>query len=131
MNEKKEFNFWQDHSVNYLEMAFGHTRRETVENPDGYGKKSRECGDTIEMYITMEKDAIHSISYNQNGCMHANACANTVGQLAENKSIKEAWEITAQDIIDYLETLPENEHHCAELAVETLRLALNDVKKKK
>ena len=29
--------FWQDHSLNYLEMAFRHDRRKRVTNPDGYG----------------------------------------------------------------------------------------------
>ena len=130
MNKKKEFNFWQDHSVNYLEMAFGHTRRETVKNPDGYGKKTRDCGDTIEIFITAKNNLICSVSYSQDGCLHANACANTVGELAENKTIEEAWKISAQDIINFLETLPEHEHHCADFAISAFQMALKDLEKK-
>lgn len=131
MNNKKDFNFWQDHSVNYLEMAFGHTRRETVSDPDGYGKKSRSCGDTIEIFITVKNNYIQSVSYHQDGCLHANACANTIGELAENKTIEAAWKITPSNIIDFLETLPEHEHHCADFAISAFQLALKDLKKEK
>ncbi len=129
-NNKKDFNFWQDHSVNYLEMAFSHIRRETVANPDGYGIKKRECGDTVEMFLTIENDRIKSVAFALNGCIHSNACSNTIAHLAENKTIIEAAALTPEDVINFLETLPENEYHCAVHAVDTLLLALNNYKSK-
>ena len=51
----KEFDFWQDHSLHYLEMAFRHDRRERLQNPDGYGKRTEECGDTVEMFLCNRK----------------------------------------------------------------------------
>lgn len=47
--EQKKFDFWQDHSRHYFEMAFGRDRREIIEHPDGYGKRTGDCGDTVEM----------------------------------------------------------------------------------
>jgi len=116
--------FWQDHSDNYLEMAFRVDRREVVTNPDGYGKKTGDCGDTVEFYLSANNDIVESVSFDLDGCMNTNAAANTVAHLIEGKTIDEAWEVKPEDIIDYLETLPEENFHCAELAVGALYLAL-------
>jgi nitrogen fixation NifU-like protein len=37
--EKNTSDFWQDHSLTFLEMAFRTDRRERLDKPDGYGKK--------------------------------------------------------------------------------------------
>jgi len=116
--------FWQDHSQHYLEMAFRVDRREVVSNPDGYGKKTGDCGDTVEFFLTIKDDIIESVSFMINGCMNTNAAANTVAHLVEGKNIDEAWEMKPEDIADYLETLTEEHFHCAELAAGALYLAL-------
>lgn len=124
-------NFWQEHSLEYLEMAFSYDRMEKVENPDGYGIKTRECGDTIEFFI-MEKDGvIDSISYYINGCKHTNACANTVIKMAEKKKVSDLREeITPEAVAAYLKTLPTDEIHCAELAVGAFYIALQNMEYK-
>jgi nitrogen fixation NifU-like protein len=83
--ETMEFDFWQGHSLHYLEMASRNDRRERIDHPDGYGKRTGECGDTVEMYLTIDNGRIRSVSYETNGCMNTNACANTVAELAEGK----------------------------------------------
>lgn len=119
-------NFWQDHSLHYLEMAFRVDRCAVISNPDGYGKRTGKCGDTIEMFIFVSDDRIQTISFNIDGCINTNACANTVAVLAEGKAIDNAWEISADMVIDYLQTLPPENIHCAELAVGAFYLALSD-----
>jgi len=126
-----EFNFWQDHSAKYLEMALGTDRREAVEKPDGYGKRTGDCGDTVEMFISVNDNRIKRISFDINGCMNTTACANSVASLVEGKTIEEAWELTPEDVIDYLETLPSDHTHCAELALGAFYRALSDFKEKK
>jgi hypothetical protein len=32
--DQKKFDFWQDHSLHYLEMAFRNDRREIVKHPE-------------------------------------------------------------------------------------------------
>ena len=128
---KATFDFWQDHSLHYLEMALRTDRREIVEHPDGYGKKRGVCGDTVEIFLSLRHGRIETISYNTDGCIHTNACTNTVALLAEAKTLDEAWGITPEDVIAYLETLPREQFHCAELAVGTLYLALADAGRKK
>jgi len=41
----------QEHSMFYLEMAFRNDRRGIIANPDGYGKRTGDCADTVEIYI--------------------------------------------------------------------------------
>ena len=128
---KKISDFWQDHSKNYLEMALSVGRREVVTNPDAYGKKVGDCGDTIEFFLAVNGDTIESVSFVVDGCLNTNATANTVAHLVEGKSIDEAWEIKPEDISDYLETLPEEHFHCAELAAGALYLALTNYRELK
>jgi nitrogen fixation NifU-like protein len=125
---RQEFDLWQDHSLRYLEMAFRTDRREIIERPDGYGRRTGVCGDTVEMFLMVRGDRIASVSFDTDGCMSTNACANTVAELTEGKSLEEAWEISAEDVIKYLETLPAENIHCAELAVGAFYLALANYK---
>ena len=127
---KKEFNFWQDHSINFLEMALNKDRSEKVKNPDARGKKHGDCGDSIEYFLMIKEDKIDKISFDVEGCMNSFACANTVAHFLEGKTIGKAWELTPDKVIDFLETLPEHETHCAELALGSFYLALNDYQKK-
>ena len=103
----------------------------TIENPDGYGKKIGACGDTVEIFLTVRRDRIQSVSFDLDGCMNTNACCNTLAHLAEGKTIEEAWEIRPEDVVDYLETLPPNDTHCAELTVGAFYLALTNCRELK
>ena len=121
-----QFDFWQDHSARYLEMALRRDRCEVIEHPDGYGKRTGDCGDTVEMFLTIRDARIHSVSFDIDGCINTNACANTVAELAEGRKVKDAWAITSKDVVAYLETLPPENTHCAELAVGAFYLALTN-----
>ena len=125
MNEKK-FDFFQDHSRNYLEMALRTDRLEMMKAPDGYGKRTGECGDTVELFVRVEGNIIQSISFLVDGCINTTACCNTVAQLVEGKGVEDAWEISPEAVIDYLETLPPEHVHCAELSVGALYQALSN-----
>jgi nitrogen fixation NifU-like protein len=118
--------FWQSHSLKYLEMAFKTDRCETIADPDGYGKKTGDCGDTTEIFLKTCGETIRTVSFHTTGCMNTTACANTVALLVEGKTIGEAWEIAPEAVADYLETLPEDHFHCAELAVGALYMALSN-----
>ena len=124
--KKAEFNFLQDHSMHYLEMALSADRREKIQNPDGYGKNVRGCGDTVEFFLTLQNNIIRSVSFMVDGCINTNACANTVAHFAEGKTLEQAWEITPDMVVDYLQTLPEESKHCAELSVGAFYKALAD-----
>jgi nitrogen fixation NifU-like protein len=78
------------------------------------------------MFLRIKNGRIQSAAFNTNGCINTNACANTVSHLIEGKTIDGGWQITAQDVIDFLETLPDENYHCAELAVGAFYKALSN-----
>jgi nitrogen fixation NifU-like protein len=122
--DKNDSDFWQDHSLTFLEMAFRSDRRERPDQPDGYGKKTGDCGDTVEFFITLDGDTIRTLSYDIDGCLNTNACCNAIVSIVEGKALDSAWEITPEQVGGFLETLPADHFHCAELAVGTFYLAL-------
>ena len=65
-------------------------------------------------------------AFDVDGCLNTNACCNTVAEFAEGKTVGEAWDISPEDVIRYLETLPKAQYHCAELGVGAFYLALSD-----
>lgn len=127
MNEP---DFWSRHSVQYLEMAFETDHREKVAAPDGYGKRTGDCGDTVEFYITVAGDRLKHVSFIAQGCMNTTACCNTVVHLTRGRSIERAWQLTPEQISRFLQTLPPDHEHCAELAAGAFYLALTDYQTK-
>ncbi|MGD8293328.1 MAG: iron-sulfur cluster assembly scaffold protein, partial [Desulfobacterales bacterium] len=57
------FNFLQGHSNHYLEMAFRTDRCERVERADGHGKRTGDCGDTVEIYLSINQGCIRAVSF--------------------------------------------------------------------
>ena len=127
---KEPFDFWQHHSIKFLEMAFNTDRLEPLDEPDGEGHHTGDCGDTVEMFLKLRGHTIAQVAFRVQGCMNTVASANTVGELIEGKSIDAAWELTPEKVIEFLETLPKGHHHCAELAVGALYRALADARSK-
>mgnify|MGYP006275707933 FL=1 len=126
---EQKFDFWNDHSLEFLEMALSRDHLERVDNPDGYGIRTGECGDTVEFFLAEKNGRISSVSYDADGCVNTHACANTVIKLARGRPVEKAWDITYEDVTGYLKTLPEEESHCAELAAGAFYLALKNLEK--
>ncbi len=131
MKVQKKSDMLKHHSLNFLEMALRTDRIGKVKNPDGYGVKTGECGDTVEFFLVCRENCLSSVSFYSVGCVNTNACCNTVAKFAQGRTIDEAWEIEPDHVADFLETLPENHFHCAVLAVGALYRALADIEAKK
>ncbi len=84
----------------------------------------------MEFFLTLRNELISNVSYEIDGCMNTNACANAVAEMVEGKPVEDAWDVTPEKLIVFLETLPPQNYHCAELAVGALYLALSDAVKK-
>ena len=99
-----------------------------LENPDGYGKVTGTCGDTIEIFLRMEDETIAESRWTTDGCGATIACASMATELAEGRTFTEALAIvSADEIVKRLGGLPEGNLHCAQLASQSLRSALADV----
>jgi nitrogen fixation protein NifU and related proteins len=122
--------FLKNNSLEFIEMALRTDKIERIHNPNGYGKRMGNCGDIVEFYLCCEGNTLKSVSFTTQGCLNTIVCSNTVTKFAEGKTIDEAWKITPEQVVEYLKTLPEDHHHCAQLSVGAMYLALADIKSK-
>lgn len=97
-----------------------------AEGPDGYGRVTGPCGDTMEIFLKVEDDKIAAASFVTDGCGTTIACGSMATELAQGKAIGEAWKITQGTILQACGGLPEPDRHCALLAVDALQSALKN-----
>ena len=128
--EKQSPRTFEEHSANFQEMVSRIKRYGTLEKPDGYGKRVGDCGDTIELFLSVRGGQLQMITFKVEGCANTVACGNTVSFLMEGRSLSDAWQLTPENVIDFLETLSPDHHHCAELAVGAFYKALTDYNKR-
>lgn len=81
----------------------------------------------VEFFLKGNREKIKSISFMVQGCLNTVACCNTVVYFAQGQSSEMAWDITPEQVIEFLETLPKDHYHCAELCVGAFYLALVDM----
>ena len=99
-----------------------------LENPDGYGRITGSCGDTIEIFIRMRGEHIAECTWQTDGCGATISCATVATEIAQGKTFTEALaSVSADEIIKRLNGLPEANLHCAQLASESMRSALADL----
>lgn len=97
-----------------------------IPTPDGFARITGPCGDTMEIYIKVKEDRITNVFFWTDGCGCSIASGSMVTELAKGKRLSEAQKITQQDVLKALDGLPEDDVHCALLAVDTLREAIKD-----
>ena len=97
-----------------------------MRDPDGRALREGDCGDDMQIHLRIRNRRVVDASFMTNGCITSIVSGSMVVELVRGKTLPAARAITAQDILDGLDGLPEESEHCAELAAETLRAALDD-----
>ena len=97
----------------------------TMENPSITEKHQGSCGDILFLSLNINEDIIHDAAYEYIGCAGLQACASALTEMVKGKKISEASKYEVQDIIDYLEGIPEQKYECAEISRDTLRKAVD------
>ncbi len=105
-----------------------------VENADGLGEHgSIACGDALRFTFRVErhptdplKDEITEARYLTFGCTSAIAASEALCCMIEDKRLSpvDALKITNQDIVDFLDGLPEQKIHCSVMGAEALEAAV-------
>lgn len=108
-------------------MAYQYDRNQKLEAPDGVASKTGVCGDSVTIYIAFSGDRLDELTYELEGCLHTNACCNSLAEMTVGQTLEHCWKITPEDLVDDLKTLPEDHLHCAELVVGTFYLALSQI----
>ncbi|MFC2171407.1 iron-sulfur cluster assembly scaffold protein [Acidobacteriota bacterium] len=97
-----------------------------MENPNGHGKIKGPCGDTMEIFIRVRDGIIAEARFMTDGCITSTASGSMTVEMATHKEISQARAISQEDILERLGGLPEESQHCALLASNTLRVAIDD-----
>jgi len=96
-----------------------------IENTDSQVSITGVCGDTIEMYLAIKDERIDDIKFMTDGCGATIACASYVARAVKGKTIEDALQMKPKGVDSYFEGLPQESKHCAKLAIDTLKAALN------
>ncbi len=98
-----------------------------MEDADAIGKVGNPvCGDLIWIYIKVKDDVITDITFKTFGCAAAIATSSMITELTKGKTLKEAYQITRNDVAENLEGLPPIKMHCSNLAADGLHKAIEE-----
>jgi len=100
-----------------------------LENADAQATEgSPACGDMVKVYLQVDPNTkvITDIKFESYGCASNIATGSIITDLAKNKTIDEAKQISWKTANDELGGLPSVKVHCAVLAVDALRTAIEN-----
>jgi nitrogen fixation NifU-like protein len=118
------------HAQIFLEMAFRTDRQKTLAHPAGVGRNIGACRDQIEIQLAISDGIIQEVAYQLQGCLNTNACVNALAEMVEGHTVNAAWALKPEMVAAFLQSLPADHFHCAELAVGAFYKALADYQQK-
>ncbi len=119
-----------EHTQIFLEMAFRTDRQKNLPHPSGVGHNVGACRDQIRIYLAISEGIIKEVAYALEGCLNTNACVNALAEMVEGHTVAAAWALKPEMLAEFLQSLPSDHFHCAELAVGAFYKALADYQKK-
>jgi len=95
-----------------------------MENPDGYGRVTGECGDMMEIYLKFENNRVSKASYFTDGCASSMVSGSFAAELTLGRDPDALADITPETVLAAIGRLPKDDLHCASLAARTVQEAL-------
>ena len=114
------------YSETVVELGMNPINLGEIEDTNGFGRITGPCGDTMSIWLKIEEDCIVDAGFTTDGCTTSLASASMATILAKGANIEDARNVSQQDILDALDGLPEENRHCALLASNTLKAAIED-----
>ncbi len=103
-----------------------------MENPDGVGESQNPvCGDTMRLFIKVERGRIIDAKFLTFGCGVAIASSSITTEMIKGKTIEEVLMISDQAIAEALGGLPPTKVHCSILAEKAIHAAVLDYQKRR
>lgn len=115
------------YSAEVLACYFEPKNMRTLPHPDGFARVTGPCGDTMQFYLKVEGDKIVEASFQTDGCLPSIASGGMTAELARGRSLSEAHKINQKTVLKALGGLPESSTHCALLAANTLKQAVESI----
>ena len=114
------------YSETVIDYAMNPRNLGRLDDADGFARVTGSCGDTMEMWLKVRDNTITGATFLTDGCATTVVAGGMVTELCRGKSIAQALKINQMDVLNALGGLPEESHHCALLAANTLKEAVRD-----
>jgi nitrogen fixation NifU-like protein len=102
-----------------------------IPDADGIGEVGNPaCGDIMAFFIKVKDNVLEDVKFKTFGCGAAIAVSSMVSEMAIGKTLDEAMKITNNSVIEALEGLPKQKHHCSNLGADALHRAIEDYRAK-
>jgi len=99
---------------------------------DGRGETvNPACSDRALFTVKVAAGIVEDVRFRTQGCAAAIAASAATALLAKGKTVEEAEGISVEQVVEYLDGLPESKKGCSVIAPEALRLALAECRKGK
>ncbi|MGA8763932.1 MAG: iron-sulfur cluster assembly scaffold protein [Candidatus Sulfotelmatobacter sp.] len=85
------------------------------------------CGDVLRLTLKVSEGRITAVRFKAKGCVASLACASALTELVADKTIAEARNLVRESVIAAVGGLPQASTHAAQLAVDALAAALNQI----
>lgn len=86
------------------------------------------CGDTMEFWLKIDDKQILVATFTTDGCDNSIICGSTAGYMVQNKTLDDACALTQKEILLEVGYLLDKFKHCALLAVNTIKKAIENYK---
>ena len=136
MSDLKRFAEWLDQEADgdahdvfsdkVIAECFDPRNMERVTSCDAKAVFKGPCGDTMEIYLTLDGERIAHASFMTDGCGVSVACGSMLTKMATGLPLAEASAIEPDRLREALDGLPPDHRHCADLAVRALRMAIEN-----
>ncbi len=117
----------QEYSQKVMEHFQNPQNMGEIENADAVGEAGNPvCGDMMIIYLNIDEDKISDISFKTFGCAAAIATSSMITEMAKGKTLKDAYDISRDDVAEELGGLPDVKMHCSNLAADALKEAIKN-----
>jgi nitrogen fixation NifU-like protein len=93
-----------------------------IENP--------ACGDVLRLTLKIKSGRIAEIRFKAKGCVPSMACASALTELVAGHTVGESRSLQRDTLIAAVGGLPQASTHAAQLALDALQAALNQLKRR-
>ena len=102
---------------------FSHPRNVgEMDQPDIIGCAKNEVdGDQVQLHFRVENDTIIDVKMKVMGCVAAIASTSLLTELVKGKKVKEAVQVTKEELNKQLGHLPENKVRCSLTCIDALQ----------
>lgn len=113
------------YSDTVIEESSNPSHMARMQEPDAWGIVRGCCGDTMEIYLRLDKARIVEATFMTDGRESAIASGSMLTKIVQGMLLGEASKVTPEELIAALDGLPPAKIHCASLAVNALQKAID------